>query len=97
MNEQPRVIRVAKLPAKKLTKKDAEQLLDTLCLYYPAYTFAAARKLPFKDVRRMVRNAKKKEAAFLHNLLQIVAAPHTKKGEAVKKLAEQFKDIMQHG
>lgn len=80
-------IKVASVPRKKV---NARQLLAELCYYYPQYTFAAARRLPAKDVMLLLHMARKKQAEEYFNLTQISAAPHTKNGRGIKKLSTQY-------
>ena len=71
--------------------------LDTLaefCYYYPAYTFKAARQLPYPHVRRLLRRARQLQAAKYHNLLQIVAAPYSKNESQVSNLLKHYEDLM---
>jgi hypothetical protein len=97
--QQPKVIQVAQVPKKQLTdvdvKKESERLLATLCYFYPQYTLAAARKLPFKDVKLLLSVATKQKAADYLNLSQIAAAPHTEKGRGVKKLYDNYKKVIE--
>lgn len=75
------------------SKLNGDELLAQLCFLYPQYTLNEARRLPYKDVQLLLRVAQKQQAAQLYNLTQVVAAPHTKKGEGVRKLSEHFKKI----
>lgn len=67
------------------------ELLATLCYFYPQYTFREARALPYQHVKLLLKVARREEAIKYYNLTQISAAPHTKKGEGVKKLVRYFK------
>ena len=89
---QGKRIRVKKVVV-KAPKLNVDELLARLCYYYPQYTFREAKELPYKHVQLLLRVAKKQQAIQLYNLTQIAAAPHTKKGEGVKKLSEHFKGI----
>lgn len=77
----------------KAPKVNVRELLAQLCYLYPQYTLEEARLLPYKDVQLLLRVAMKQQATQMYNLTQISAAPHTKKGEGVKKLSEYFKSI----
>jgi hypothetical protein len=81
------IIPVVPIPRKKV---NARELLAELCFYYPQYTLAAARRLPAKDVMMLLKTANKMKAREYHNLTQIAAAPHTKKGEGVRKLSSRY-------
>lgn len=85
-----RVIHVAKVPEQKLGTQTAEDLLATVCYYYQQYTYAAARRLPYKRVIQLIKTAQKMEAQKYYNLTQIVAAPHTKDGGGVHALSDEF-------
>lgn len=67
------------------------QILSVFCYNYPQYTLAEARKLPFKHVQMMLKEARKEQARHYLELTQIAAAPHTKKGQGVKRLVERYK------
>jgi len=71
-------------------KLNARALLAELCYYYPQYTLAAARRLPARDVVLLLKTARKKDSERYLNLTQIAAAPHTKKGQGVKKLLKRY-------
>lgn len=74
------------------TKKDNKrELYATVCYYYAQYTLQEVQKLPARDLYLLIRTAQKLEALKMYNLTNIAAAPHTKNGSAVKKIAEQFK------
>lgn len=64
-----------------------------VCYYYPQYTLKEASELPARDIRLLLSTARKLEASRMFNLTQIAAAPHTKKGEGVKKLSQHFKEL----
>ena len=69
------------------------EIWATVAYYYPQYTLKEASKLPARDIKLLIKTAKKLEAQKMFNLTQIAAAPHTKKGEGVKKLSEHFKRL----
>lgn len=67
--------------------------LYMLCYYYPQYTLQEARQLPFNHVMALLQTARREKALEYSELLNISTAPHTKKGQGVKKLANQYKEI----
>ncbi len=73
---------------------NANEVLAKLCYYYPQYTLRHARKLPYKDVVLLIKQAQKEQATDYYNLTQIAAAPHSDKGKGVKKLLSHFKEKM---
>ena len=85
------------IKAKPVTKEpkgdNTLQLLARLCYHYPQYTFVEARKLPARRVRLLLAEAQIIEAERMAQLVQIVAAPHTKDGKGVKKLFNHFKQV----
>lgn len=85
------VIKVASIPKKSVSKRE---LYATLCYYYPQYTLKEASKLPGRDVTLLLKTAQKMEAIKMMNLTQIAAAPHSKNGRSVKKIADYFKRII---
>lgn len=80
-------IEVAKLPQKKGNKRE---LYARVCFYYPQYNLQEAAKLPARDVNLLLKTAKRIEAKRMYDLVQVVAAPNTKKGSGVKKLSNFF-------
>lgn len=96
-NKRPEVPQGKRVRVKKVVsqapKLNVRELLAQLCYYYPQYTLNDAQKIPYRDVQLLLRVARKQQAIQLYNLTQISAAPHTKKGEGVKKLSEHFKGI----
>jgi hypothetical protein len=73
------------------------ELLAALCYFYPQYTLQEARKLPYRHVRLLVKEANRQQAVHYYNLLQITASPHTDKGSGVKKLSDYYKGVMNNG
>ena len=73
---------------KKITNRE---LWATLCYYYPQYKLEEASRLAVRDLKLLIRIAEKIKARDKYDYVQIVAAPHSKKGEGVKELTEQFK------
>ena len=69
------------------------ELYATVCWYYPQYTLEQVSKMPARDVRLLLSIARREEAKKNYNLVQIVASPHSKKGENVKKLLEHFEKM----
>lgn len=65
-----------------------------VCYLYPQYTLAEASKLPVRDLRLLLKIAEMIEAERNYELVQIVAAPHTKKGKGVKDLTDHFRKLM---
>lgn len=87
------VVAVAQpVPSSEDTTSDRD-IWATVAYYYPQYTLKEASKLPARDIKLLIKTAKKLEAQKMFNLTQIAAAPHTKKGEGVKKLSEHFKRL----
>lgn len=84
------VIQAARIPQKKTNKRE---LYAMVCFYYNQYTLKEAQKLPARDLILLIKTAQKLEAQKMFNLTQIAAAPHTKGGKSVKKLAEHFKNV----
>lgn len=82
---------------KVTTNKEAESSEDTLarfCYLYPQYTYAEARKLPYKRINRLIRMARKEQAYEWYNLLRISIAPHGKKG-LIDKLFKEYKQVIE--
>lgn len=86
-------LKAQKIPRKKTSLDD---VIARFCYYFPQYTFAdAKKKLPYRRVMQMLRVAEKERAAFLFELTNIAAAPHTKKGQGVKKLLDIYRKIFE--
>ncbi len=77
--------------AKQVPRKKSEPLevLAMFCYYFPQYTLAQARKLPYKNVKLLLGVAQKQKATEYLHLLSISVAPHTKDGG--KSVRKQFK------
>lgn len=88
--EKPKHI-VAK-PVRPVKDKEVSKrrIWASICYYYPQYTLQEASKLTRRDINLLLSTAKRLEAARMRNLVQIAAAPHTKKGEGVKRLLDFF-------
>ncbi len=87
-------IQVASLPKPAAKPFDALKYLAELCYFYPQYTFAQARRLPYRWVRLLLAEAHRQQALKNYNLTSIVAAPHTKDGSGIKELLEHFRNLM---
>lgn len=74
--------------------QEMEELFATVCYYYPQYTLKSIRRLPYRQVKLLSKMGQRLEAIKYLNLLQISQAPHTKKGEGVKKMAEHYRSII---
>lgn len=85
------VVSAQKIPKKKITPEDT---LATFCFYFQQYTYNEARKLPFIRVKKMLEIAEKERARFMYDLVQVVSAPHTKRGIGVRNMLKYFKDII---
>lgn len=84
------VIKAQKIPRKT---ENPEDLIALFCFYFPQYTFKKAREVPYKRIRQMLRVVRREEARKNAELLQIVSAPHGKKG-SVKSLLERYNAII---
>lgn len=87
-------IKVAKVTSGVSKKATRRELYAQVCLYYPQYTLKEASLLPARDLYLLIGEAYKREALRNYNMMQIVAAPHSKKGEAIGKLLDHFKENM---
>lgn len=76
---------------KKLTKRG---MWAMIAYYYPQYTLKEASQLSMRDINLLLKTARKINAEKMYNLTQIVASPHTKKGEGVKQLTKHFQGEM---
>ena len=86
--------RIKVQPVISVSKKfDAEELLSQVCYNYPQYNLDQAARLSYRQVRLLLRTARREQAIQMYNLTQVVAAPHTEKGKGVAKLTEYFEKI----
>lgn len=92
-NLPPEGKRIKVQSVSKATRKkfNGEILLAQVCYYYPQYTLDDAAKLSYRRIQVLLKVAAQQKAIEYYNLTQIAAAPHTKKGEGVKKLSDHFK------
>ena len=66
-----------------------------VCYYYPQYKLEDVEQMPARDVNLLISTAHKQKAIEYMNHVQIAAAPHTKKGEGIKKLIDAYKKIVE--
>lgn len=83
-------IEVERVPNKPTHDKTLQTLAE-FCWHYPQYTLVQAKKLQINQFKALLAEARRQEALRMYNLTNIVAAPHSKKGQAVKKLSNHFK------
>lgn len=69
------------------------ELYATVCYFYPQYKLKDIQEMPARDIQLLINTAQKYKSIDMYNLTNIAAAPHTKNGKGVKKLAEHFKKI----
>lgn len=81
----------AKSVNSKKNQQNKREIYAEVAYYYPQYTLEEVSKLPARDITLLLRIAHRQEAMKMFNLTQIVASPHTKKGQGVKKLSDYFK------
>lgn len=67
------------------------EIYAEVCYYYPQYKLDEVAKLPARDITLLLKVAHRMKAMEYYNLVQVVASPHTKKGQGVKKLSDHFK------
>jgi hypothetical protein len=84
-------IKAQKVP---LSTESPEDTLARFCYHFPQYTFAEARKLPYKRIRNMLKIARKEQARMMYELVQVIAAPHTNKGKGVGALSKYYRDLL---
>lgn len=81
----------AKPIGKTQTKQEKREVYAEVAYYYPQYTLQEVASLPARDITLLLKTARRLRAMEMFNLIQIVASPHTKKGQGVKKLSDYFK------
>ena len=91
---KPRRVKAQPIPTAGGGKTSNRQLWARVCFFYPQYTLKEASMLSVRDLKLLLNTAKKIEAERKYDLVQIAAAPHTKKGSGVKKLTEHYRKEM---
>lgn len=84
-----------KVPKRQPTESDLLDGIALFCYKFPQYTFAQARRLPYKRVAHLLRIAKKEDARKMVELVKAIAAPHTKKGKSVQEMIQYYKGIIE--
>lgn len=83
-----------KVEVKQIPKPQSDsgkrELYASVAYSYPQYTLEQIEKMPARDVELLIKVARRMEANKMYNMTQIVAAPHTHKAKAVKKLLDHF-------
>lgn len=87
-------IEVAKVPQKEVAEDAILRMLAALCYYYPQYTFTEARKLPYKRVALLLREAKRQKAIDWHWQTLIAASAQSPKGKGTKRLLKILKEYI---
>lgn len=75
-------------------KLSNRELWAMVSYYYPQYTLVEASKLSVRDIKLLLKIARRTQAEKLYNLTQIIASPHTEKGKGVKELTRYFEKEM---
>lgn len=90
-NLKPKHIVAQSIRKEQSHKATNRELWATICYYYPQYTLEEASRLSIRDIKLLLKIAEKLEAQKMLAFTQIAAAPHTKKGQGVKKLTDYYK------
>lgn len=90
-NLKPKHIVAQSIRKEQSYKATNRELWATICYYYPQYTLEEASRLSIRDIKLLLKIAEKLEAQKMLAFIQIAAAPHTKKGQGVKKLTDYYK------
>lgn len=93
VKEKPVHVRAKSLPKPPVKDGIADACLR-LCYHYPQYTLKEALELPFDHVLMLLERADKEMAAHYLNMLNVSAAPHTKKMQGVKRMSSEYKRII---
>lgn len=83
-------VQVAKIDTPKITKRE---LYANVCYHY-GYKLDYVQSLPARDLYLLYKMANRIESAKMYALTNIAAAPHSKKGQSVRKLLDYYKDRM---
>lgn len=90
-NPKPKHIVAQSIRKEQSYQATNRELWATICYYYPQYTLEEASRLSIRDIKLLLKIAEKLEAQKMLAFTQIAAAPHTKKGQGVKKLTDYYK------
>ena len=86
------IIKAQKVPKKT---ESVEDIIARFCCCFPQYKFHEARKLPFFRIKMMIRTWEKEYARRMIDMVEIVSAPHTKKGSGIRKVIDRYRSILQ--
>lgn len=87
-------VKVAKLTDVTEKKNTKRELYAQVAYYYPQYSLKSASELKFRDLKLLLEVAQKQKSIDYLNLTQIIAAPHSKNGTAVKKLLKSYDEVI---
>lgn len=88
-------VTIQKVPRKEPSNTDIEDGIARFCFLFQQYTFAQARRMPYKRILQMLKIARQVEAGRMFELTQVVAAPHSHKQKGVKEMIQYYKGIME--
>lgn len=84
------VFKAAKIPRKETKPEDT---LSAFCYYFPQYTYAEARKLPFKQIKFMLKAVRKEQARNMLDFLRVFSGSQSKHGAS--NVLSYFKKILE--
>lgn len=85
------LITIQKIPKKVYSVED---IVAKFCCCFPQYKFNEARKLPFVRIKKMLDIWEKEYSRKMIDLIEVVSAPHTKKGIGINKAIQRYKKIL---
>ena len=85
-----KIIKAQKVP-ELVSTTSVEDELARFCLHYPQYTFADARKMPYKRISQMMRVAQREYGRKMYDLTTAICSPHSTGG--AKEVLEYFKGL----
>jgi hypothetical protein len=86
------VVKAQKIPVIE-SEHSVEDELALFCYYFPQYTYRQAQGMPAIRIRQMIGAVEKQHARRMHDLVLIVAAPHSSKKGTIKNMLEYFKKL----
>lgn len=86
-------IKAQKIPSRNKKLVWYNDVLYRFCHSYPQYKLSEAKKLPYYRVKEMLLVADREHARKMIDMLNIICAPHSKKG-TVNKIYKHFGDIL---
>lgn len=84
------VFKASKIPKKAIS---SAELLTIFCYYFPQYTLAQAKEMPYVRIVRMLKVVRKERAKHMLDFARVIFASGNKSG--MKDVLSYFKQIIE--